>query len=53
MIAGLYSAFATKTSLTSQLLADEIAGTRPLATTMAEQVAQLREWAQGRAVPAN
>ena len=53
VIAGLYSAFAAKTSLTSQLLANEIADTRPLATTMAEQVARLREWAQGRAVSAN
>ena len=53
VIAALYSAFADKTSLTSGLLANEIADTRPLATTMAEKVARIRQWAKGRAVPAN
>jgi hypothetical protein len=37
----------------SQLLAGEIAATRPLAVIMAESVAALRDWAKERTVPAD
>ncbi len=53
VIAGLYAAFASDGELTQELLQREIGGTRPLAATMAERVAQIRRWAHGRTVPAN
>ena len=38
--------------LDSELVADELARTRPLSVVMAERVARLREWAAARTVPA-
>ena len=52
VVAALYSAHAQHIQPSAQLLAAEIAATRPLAVVMAESVAALREWARERTVPA-
>jgi hypothetical protein len=39
--------------LTTEHLLREAAGTKPLATMMAEKIQALREWAKDRTVPAN
>ena len=52
VVATLYSAHAKKLAPDAQLLAAELAATRPLAVVMAEQVAALRAWARERTVPA-
>jgi hypothetical protein len=48
----LYAAYSGKTALTTKLLLDALAQTVPLSTTRAEEIAELREWAKTRAVPA-
>jgi len=48
VVAGLYAAFGRGEPLSSQHLIDEISLTRPLSVTMAEPIAELRRWAQGR-----
>jgi AAA+ superfamily predicted ATPase len=53
VVSGLYTAFAQGQELSNRDLADEIARTVPLSTTMAEKVAALRAWAEHRAVPAD
>ncbi len=53
IVSGLYTAFAEGRSLDQELLISEVAATNPLSVTMAEKVTAIREWAQGRAVPAN
>lgn len=52
IIAALYSAAAEAKSLNTELLLREIAATSPLSVVMAEQIAQLRRWAEDRTVPA-
>jgi SpoVK/Ycf46/Vps4 family AAA+-type ATPase len=49
----LYSAFACKAPLTTEMLLKEIQSTYPLSVTMREKVETLREWARDRTVPAN
>lgn len=53
IVSALYTAFAGQAVLTSDLVAREIASTRPLSTVMAERVQSLRDWAAGRTVAAN
>jgi SpoVK/Ycf46/Vps4 family AAA+-type ATPase len=53
IVASLYSAHAQHANPGAALLAAEIAATRPLAVIMAESVAELREWAKDRTVPAD
>ena len=53
VLSSLYTAFSGSGDLTDALLISEVGRTRPLATTMAERVAAMREWAKERAVPAN
>lgn len=53
VVSALYEAHATGSSLTSALISDELRRTRPLSVTMAERIADLREWAAARTVPAN
>ena len=53
IIAGLYTAFSAGTPLSSDILLREIDETRPLSQTMAERLADLREWAKARTVPAD
>ena len=52
VVATLYSAHAQHVAPSGALLGAEIAATRPLAVVMAEKVTDLREWAEGRTVPA-
>jgi len=52
VVAALYTAHAQKTVPSARLLGAEIAATRPLETVMAEKVAALRTWAEGRTVAA-
>jgi ATP-dependent 26S proteasome regulatory subunit len=52
IIAGLYTAFAGKQQLSSEVLLAEIAATQPLSVTRAEDVQAIRTWAKSRAVPA-
>jgi AAA+ superfamily predicted ATPase len=53
VVSALYTAFADGDALTADHLLAEAARTRPLSVTMAERVQALRDWARGRAVPAN
>jgi len=49
----LHEAFAAKTELKTEHVLAAIKASPPLSVTMAEKVAALREWAQGRCVPAD
>ncbi len=53
IVAGLYTAFAQKQQLTTDILLGEIRGTRPLSVTRAEDIQAIRNWAKTRAVPAD
>lgn len=53
IVSALYTAFAEKKDLDGALLVREIGATRPLADTMAERIASLREWGASRTVRAN
>src|SRR5258705_1664042 len=53
IVAGLYTAFAQKQQLTTEILLGEIRGTRPLSVTRAEDIQAIRNWAKTRAVPAD
>jgi hypothetical protein len=53
VISGLYTAFSEGVELSQEVLVSECDRTRPLAVTMRERVARLRDWARGRTVPAN
>lgn len=52
IISGLYSAFSVGAELSTAILENEVAETRPLSVTMSEKIDALREWASDRAVPA-
>jgi len=53
IVAALYTAFARGSLLTTEILMEEVAETRPLARTMPERIAGLREWAKDRTVAAD
>ncbi len=53
IIAGLYTAFAQKEQLTTEVLLAEIRSTQPLSVTRAEEVQSIRQWAKTRAAPAD
>jgi len=53
IVAGLYTAFAQKQQLTTEVLLREIRSTQPLSVTRAEEVESIREWARTRAAPAD
>ncbi len=53
ILAGLYTAFAQKQQLTTDVLLAEILSTQPLSVTRAEEVESIRQWAKTRAVPAD
>jgi hypothetical protein len=48
LVAAIHLAMARELPVSSALIVEELQRTRPLAVTMAEQVSQLRQWAQGR-----
>jgi hypothetical protein len=51
--AGLYTAFAAKQQLSTEILVAELRSTQPLSVTRSEEVAAIRQWARARAVPAD
>lgn len=53
VVSALYQAFAQRGGVTMAMLQEQIEKTRPLSVVMAEAVAQLRSWADGRTVRAN
>jgi hypothetical protein len=53
IIAALFDAFAAKSDLKTEHIEDALKKSPPLSVTMAERVEQLRQWAQGRCVPAD
>ncbi|HUL35012.1 MAG TPA: AAA family ATPase [Candidatus Eisenbacteria bacterium] len=53
IVAGLYTAFSQKQQLSTEILLGEIAATRPLSVTRAEEITEIRNWAKGRAVAAD
>ena len=53
VVSALYTAFARGAELATEHILEEIKATKPLSVTRAEDVASLREWARGRAVPAS
>jgi len=50
VVAALYAAHAQKQTLATAHIASEVTQTRPLSVVMAEQIAELREWAANRTV---
>jgi hypothetical protein len=52
VVAALYAANARRTPVGAQAIAHELQATRPLSIVMGEKIAELREWAEGRTVPA-
>jgi len=53
IVSGLYTAFAQKQQLSTEILIGEIRGTQPLSVTRAEDIQAIRNWAKNRAVPAD
>jgi ATP-dependent 26S proteasome regulatory subunit len=53
VVSGLFTAFSANAPLTTEMLLAEIRKTRPLAMTMTEKIAQLRDWARDRTVMAD
>lgn len=53
VVAGLFTAFARRAPLATDMLREEIAATHPLSRTMAEQLEALRAWARDRTVNAD
>jgi AAA+ superfamily predicted ATPase len=53
IVSALYSAFASKTDVSTESLLAEITSTRPLSYTMREKIEALRAWARERTVAAN
>ena len=52
VVSALYTAFSRGVTLGTEHILDELKETKPLSVTRAEEVTDLREWAQGRTVPA-
>jgi hypothetical protein len=52
-VSGLYASHASGIALSDFALRGELKATRPLSVVMAERVTALRDWAQGRTVPAD
>ncbi len=53
IVAAQYSAQARRIAISAEIIAAEMAATRPLSTVMAERVEELRDWARDRTVPAD
>ena len=53
IVAALYTAFARGVALSTEVLLEEIAETRPLSRTMPERIEGLRAWAKDRTVSAD
>jgi len=53
VVAALHAAFASDAELSVEQLTAEVRSTTPLSTTMAERIAELRAWADGRTARAD
>ncbi len=53
VVSALYTAYAANVPLTDDLLLQEARQTPPIVSTAREKIAFLREWAEGRTVPAD
>jgi ATP-dependent 26S proteasome regulatory subunit len=53
IVSGLYTAFAQKQQLSTDIFLGEIRGTQPLSVTRAEDIQAIRDWAKTRAVAAD
>ena len=53
IVSALYESYARKQPLSTDIIAEELARTRPLSVVMAEKISYLRQWAAGRTVPAD
>ena len=53
VVSALYTAYSAAAPLTDALLRDELKQMPPIASTAREKIAFLRQWADGRTVPAN
>ena len=53
VVSALYSAHAAKQPVSATHIAAELEATRPLSVVMAEKIAELRDWAAERTVPAD
>ncbi len=52
IVSATYGAYAARSPLLAQHVLTEVGSTRPLSLVMAERIAELREWAAPRTVPA-
>jgi AAA+ superfamily predicted ATPase len=53
ILSAMHNAFARKVDLSSEIVVEALNNSPPLSVTMAEKVAALREWSEGRCVPAD
>jgi SpoVK/Ycf46/Vps4 family AAA+-type ATPase len=53
IIAALYTAYSSKAELKTDHILNALRNSPPLSVTMAERIADLRDWSQGRCVPAD
>ncbi len=53
VVSGLFSAYARKVDLSTDILLGELQATRPLSRVMPERIARLQAWAAERCVPAD
>jgi SpoVK/Ycf46/Vps4 family AAA+-type ATPase len=53
VVSAAYTALSSDGDLTSEAIREEIERTHPLSRTMAEEIARLRAWSEGRAVRAH
>jgi len=53
VVSALYTAFSKGSDLTTGLIVAELKATKPLSVTRKEEIAALRQWAQGRTVMAS
>jgi SpoVK/Ycf46/Vps4 family AAA+-type ATPase len=53
IISALHEAYADKSSLSTEQIVAALETSPPLSVTLAEKVQDIREWAQGRCVPAD
>ncbi|MCW9047916.1 MAG: AAA family ATPase [Gammaproteobacteria bacterium] len=51
VVSAIYSCHATETQINTEIILQEINNTRPLSVVMAEQIQNLRAWANQRTVP--
>jgi hypothetical protein len=53
ILSAMHNAFARKVDLSTAVIIEALNNSPPLSVTMAEKVAALREWSEGRCVPAD